>query len=262
MSAPLTAKFARDDARPPRPYGEPSEKRDADGSSAIEYRDCGSAPFAAPTRKARRRFDLDWLIARAVLGETAPREALIEIVWRVGHSKQLRQFDEQTRAAAIMRVTEKLLGFGLLGLGLAIHFDVRRSGAFLGWLVTALRNAAKDDLRRKRLVTVSDVVVTMGEDGDEREQSLSAKAERYDAEGRPVIPGAALSDPSRDAETKEKLAIALAAVNEREADILLSIADGEETEEIAERLGISASRVRVIVAGARAKARAALAKHT
>lgn len=272
---PLTATFPDEDQRrrldreqPAREKRERAPQRDA-RPTPLEYGKRGSNLFDAPTAadaltprglpKATRRFDMRWLLSRAVLGEAAAREALIEVIWRVGHSKALQPFDEHTRDAAIAAVVETLLDYGMLGLGLAVHFDVRRAPAFLGWLVVALRNAAKDELRRKRPVTVSDVVVTSDEDGEEREQSLSAKPERHDAEGRPVIPGAAPSEPARDLEVKQRLAIALAAVSEREAEILRAIADGETPEEIGGRLKLSASRVRAIIAEARAKAREALA---
>jgi RNA polymerase sigma factor (sigma-70 family) len=268
---PLTATFPQEDERPGfrRERSERQETpRDRNRQAALQYGPRGSALFLSPTPsqgvtasglpKGTRRFDLSWLLSRAVLGETAPREALIEVIWRVGHSKALKPFDEQTRDVAIVAVTEKLLGYGLLGLGLAVHFDVRRAPAFLSWLVRALRNAATDELRRKRPATVSDVTVIADEDGEEREHALSGKAERHDAEGHPIIPGAALSEPARDLAVKQRLAIALAAVDEREREILLAIADGETPEEIGGRLGIKASRVRGIVSEARRKAREAL----
>lgn len=244
---------------------EPRSERTKPTQPSLAYGPRGSHLFAHPNPahglaprglpKATHRFNIPWLVSRAILGETAPRDEVIKLVWRTGHSKSMRTFDEQTRDVAITVVAARLLRDGI-----GAHVDANRAGAFLGWLVAALRNAATDELRRKRVPTVSDVIVTTGEDGEERERSLFDTVERHDAEGRPVIRDGCAGDPARGLEIRQQLEVALAVLDEREREVLYArVVAGESAGAVGQRLGLSAGRVRAIEARAKAKGRAALA---
>jgi RNA polymerase sigma factor (sigma-70 family) len=221
----------------------------------------GETPVRGDAEKPREldrnitwRVPPEYLIRRVLLGDSLARGALIEIIFRMGR-KLLGNFDEEIRSRAIVTATDRLLGHGMLGLGIA-HFDLRRSGAFNTWLAKILKRAAIDELRKRKLVAVPYSIATEGEDGEASERCPALVSQGHDAEGRPIIPGAA-SDVLREIEGREQLAAALAVLNEREQQVMLATAQGDSPEEIAERLELSASRVRGIITEARAKARRA-----
>ena len=240
--------------------GAPRQRERRAKPEPLAYGGNGSKLFARPTpapaltprgAPQSRPINPDFLIRRLNVGDPFAREAFVEVVYTLA-GKALRRFDDETRAIALEQTLDYLLGGGLA------RFK-RELATFGTWASRILVSRAKDHLRKKRPVIVQDAIRVEDADGDVREQSLSAKPERHDSDGKPIIPGAAPSEPARDFELKQKLSIALAAVNDREREILFAIADGETPEEIAGRLRLSAGRVRAILAEARAKARAALA---
>jgi RNA polymerase sigma factor (sigma-70 family) len=188
-------------------------------------------------RKVSWRVPPEKLIQRTLLGDSLARGALIELIYRAG-LKALRNFDEETRYSAILAVTDRLLSYGMLGLTLAVKFD-SHSSSFISWISAVLKNAAKDEIKKRRIVTVPDSNLVEDDDG-EREQS--------------ILPGDLSNEPSRQYEAKQLLTSSSVVLNARERAVLRCAAEGDSIQEIAKVTGLSESRVRGVIAKARAKA--------
>lgn len=257
---------------------EKSEPESVDESTA----DAGPKrlPRSSAVPKAKPRIpreEFGMLVSRAMLGDVNARDTLITLTHGLGHKVLSINFDEETRLRAIMAVTEKLFSWGMLGgIALGLYFDLRRSGALVSFLTTALKNAAVDELRKKR--TIRDALVEKsvpyesaaeGEDGEQtRSPALDTlqtwRGFKYrlgsDEAGMPVIPGADSLSPLRQLLAQEIFEHAASAdLNAREWEVANLLASLEfKTEEIAARLKISPSRARAIIATVRKKIGAAI----
>ena len=252
MSGDLTATFPCDEAGP---QFAKERKRDGDDKPARHER-------AAPREL---KVDPGPLVRGLALGDpkafpggidaARARGSLIELCYFIAdRSRALRKkFDPETRAIALEQALVYLFEHGGLS-----KFNEQRA-SFRTWVTRILESRAKDRLRTLRVKTLPYSTARENADGEEREDSPALRPQGHDANGRPLIPGAEIAEPLRQLENREAIAIAISALTEREAEIVLASAEGFAPAEIAERIGLSAGRVRSLLSAARRKAKAALA---
>jgi RNA polymerase sigma factor (sigma-70 family) len=244
-----------------------------EAAAEIETLAEGKQPAPSKTRTKRRipREEFGMLVTRATLGDEKARDELITLTHDLGHSVLAASYDEETRYRAIIEVTDKLFTSGMLGLGIALYFDLSRAGALVSFLTASLKNAAVDELRKKTMMLrgkemmrdALDISVpySVPSDEDESEYSPALMAQRLgnDEDGTPIIPGADSIDPLRQLEGQKLFeAVMRAKLTPRQCDVADLLVEGRTDVEISEQLDIKPSRARALIAEVRGKIRAVL----
>lgn len=205
------------------------------------------ADFAPRRTKPKfHAIDPGFLLKRLDLDDPIAKGAIVENVYAVA-AKALRTFDDEIREVATVETCDYLMRGGLA------KFNDSKS-SFATWLSVVLRSRATDELRRQALHDVRTTAAPLVDEESGRETQL------LDAiRGDDSTPSAPLAFPvDRHAIGREDFEAVMAALDEREAEILRARAEGFDYDEIAEQLGLSSGRVRAIAVEARAKARAAV----